>query len=735
MGEDIEMDDLTAVINTDNMLEFYKKFDAIAFKYSLEEEKMQGDPKQEKRKWEYIEEYGKLEKLELDNQFTELTKVEYGDILTNLDMIYAGEEQSDQIIMLYDLVRNKIINQYINIDGLERMFSEKYIDFEWDMHLGIDYKKHKMNFYRDHFVHQIRNAYCMHILLEEFGFHKIIERTLRNQNNSKISQFVSKYVGKQRMRGYYNDKEEMEIYNTEDFYYKNVIYMASYMSALFHDIGYPEVSNTINQRRITEYIANLYNAETSGYNYLRLNALLQNSLLFRVVPFDEIQKRLTKDKPDHGALSAIVFLLNFYENGAIHGLPYYKKCAVELAALAIYNHTNHYCYDGKMEEGDYVRCVFTLNPISYLLRLCDDMQEWDRIYFELSNKSNLILCRTCKTPIIRKKRKGSSEKGIKYFYVYNCNYAAVKDKNGEKEISENGVFQPIFEYNRNFPYRRIFNISVCQNLMIEKIEDVLCFTLEYELDKLLHIAYLNPDYARYRIKELNQFKRLLDFQKELPQMKIRYFMTANPILIKTKIIDEYFSKNRDICSEMDALYYSYESAIQMKNDEMHFQEWERQYDEILELFVDLMEPVVRKVYQSEDKYVLITESVRKSTRLYLQLMIFMEIFQRCNQRNCSDKGLEKKAQIQWKGMGEQGRDFVELIEDCWKQFGRMYLDICKIKSNPINYYDQFKTSNYTYGCIFRFVSTNKYDPVLHESGTQIDAFTDLGLFQVLLESI
>lgn len=312
--------------------------------------------------------------------------------------------------------------------------------------------------------------------------------------------------------------------------------MSSYMSALFHDIGYPEANNTVNQRRITEYIANLYSAESSGYNYLRLNALLQNALLFRVVPFEEIQKRLSGDKPDHGALSAIIFLLNFYENGAIHGLPVYKKCAVELAALAIYNHTNHYRYNGKLRDGEYVRCVFTLNPISYLLWLCDDLQEWGRIYFELSNKSNLILCNICKTPIVRKKysKKYMNSYGIvdKHFYACNCNY--LKSQNYEiEEIAKQGVFRPIFEYNKSFPYRRIYNISVCENLKIEEENQVLCFSLEYDLAKLLHIAYINPDYARYRIKELNQFKRLLDFQKELPQMKILYFMTTNPILIKT----------------------------------------------------------------------------------------------------------------------------------------------------------------------------------------------------------
>lgn len=720
-----------ANINTKEMLKFYEKFDSINFKYSLDEKY-----KDEKK---YVEIYGKLESIESAKQFTELTKVEYGDILTNLDLIYAREEQSDQIVMLFDLIRNKIINQYINIDGLERLFSEKYIDFEWDMHLGIDYKKHKMKFYRDHFVHQIRNAFSMHILLEQFQFKEKIEKTLKDQNNSKISQYVCKYIEQQKVRGYYNDKEGMSCYNNDEFYFKNIIYMSSYMSALFHDIGYPEAHNTVNQKRITEYIANLYSAESSGYNYLRLNALLQNSLLFRVVPFEEIQKRLSGNKPDHGVLSAIIFLLNFYENGAIHGLPSYKRCAVELAALAIYNHTNKYCYNAELNEGDYVRCVFTLNPISYLLRLCDDLQEWGRIYFELSNRSNLIVCNTCKTPIVRKKflekMVDCGGSVIKYYYACNCNYVGSEGKEIEK-IAKQGVFYPVFEYSRNFPYRRIYNVMVCENLQVEDKNQVLCFCLEYDLAKLLHIAYINPDYAKYRIKELNQFKRLLDFQKELPEMKILYFMTANPILIKTQIVSESFGKNIRLQQKLDKLYTLYEETFRVDNAEEADRKliiWESEFHSIANDLQMKMNDIIQEVYPKGKDYLQIVKSVEMAGKLYLQLMIFMAMYQRCNQNRCPDKVLLNEAKRVWKDMGSQSDEVHELVADSWKQFSRMYLDIRKIKSNPENYYLQFMTSDYTYGCIKRYVSADNYVPVLEKGGLGIDAFTDLKLIQTLLE--
>lgn len=747
-----------ATINTKEMLKFYKKFDVLGFKYAFKyalnqekfyQEKQEGEhkekDKEKDKEKEYVKKYKELEGFESARQFTELTKVEYGDILTNLDLIYADQEQSDQIVMLFDLIRNKIIHQYINIEGLERLFSEKYIDFEWEMHLGIDYKNHQMEFYRDHFVHQIRNAYCMHVLLEKFQFKERIEKTLKAQNSSKISQYVYKCIEQQKMA---YCPEVMKEYHNDEFYYRNVIYMSSYMSALFHDIGYPEVHNAINQGRITEYIANLYNAESSGYNYPRLNSLLQNSLLFRVVSFEEIRKRLSEEHPDHGAFSAIIFLLNFYENGAIHGLSPYKKCAVELAALAIYNHTNTYRYQDMLEPGDYVRCVFALNPISYLLRLCDDLQEWGRIYFELSHRSKLILCNTCKTPIVRKnfreKRGGDNRIAEKQYYVCNCNcpnsMSAEIEEEQAMKIAENSVFQPMFESGQNFRYRRIYNVTVCENLRLDKHERALCFFLEYDLAKLLHIAYINPGYAKYRVKELNQFKRMLDFQKELPEMKIRYFMTANPILIKTQIVKEYFDGKGMIKDEVGQLYQFYKKAAETEGtaeEQQRIQEWEKEFDELLGELQKKLRYVIRKVYRRAKKYSRIMESVETSAVLYLQMMIFMELWKRCNQDRCSSRCLVKKAKKEWKSLDKETDEVQELVADSWKQFERMYLDIRKIESNPEKYYQQFKATDYTYGCIMRFVSVDNYIPVLgrKENETGIDAFTDLKLIQELLKSV
>ena len=85
-----------------------------------------------------------------------------------------------------ELVSNKWISQYINIDGMERLFSETYIEFEWEMHLSADYKKHNMKFYRDHFFHQVKDTYMMYMLLKNHGFYEYARNILMNESESKV---------------------------------------------------------------------------------------------------------------------------------------------------------------------------------------------------------------------------------------------------------------------------------------------------------------------------------------------------------------------------------------------------------------------------------------------------------------------------------------------------------------------------------------------------------------------
>ena len=238
---------------------------------------------------EEAKKYAKIVEYERSHQFSCLTKQNYADDYANLDLVYGEKENTLRNINLMELVSNKWISQYINIDGMERLFSETYIEFEWEMHLSADYKKHNMKFYRDHFFHQVKDTYMMYILLKDHGFYRCVRNILMNESESKVSRFVCRSLVQQK---YYETEHVRELRSEEtdpEFYIRNLIYMASFMAGLFHDIGYPEAYYMTTSRHIRDYIASIHelNSENSSMN--RIYALLQNSLLFRVEPFEIIK--------------------------------------------------------------------------------------------------------------------------------------------------------------------------------------------------------------------------------------------------------------------------------------------------------------------------------------------------------------------------------------------------------------------------------------------------------------
>lgn len=716
-------------INTSEMIKFYEAFDAVDFKYHLF---LFDGENATKTCADYDERYLKYQKHEYAYQFSELTKKSYGSVRANLDLVYAKREMTDSVIKIYDLVMHKLMNQYINIDGIERMFSEKYADFEWDMHMGIDYNKHSMKFYRDHFIHQVRDAYMMHKLLED-GFEELVMKILDNEANSKISRFVCKQLLQQMEKKDAVIDAEDEI--VRQHYLRNIIYMSCYMSALFHDIGYPETANMANRRRITDYISSIYNFETSYSDFNRISTLLQNSLLFRVVSLEEIRSKIETAKTDHGALSAIIFLMHFYENGAIHRLEPYKLCAVELAGLAIYNHTAKYKHcDAKLKKEDiaYYKISFVLNPISYLLRISDDMQEWDRIYFEISNNSNLIICRDCKTPILR------AMKNNEYYYQCNCNSIIDHTK-----ADVHGPFSTVFKYDA-FPYRRIYNVTVCDKLSWINSGSKILFKLHYNLENLLHVAYINSSYAKYRIKELNQMKRLFDLQSMMPNAYIEYFVSANPILIKVKIIEAWLeAKHKDV---LDSWWESFKKKVEEDEDTSdltaYFELQFEGFNEIFELS-NRYDVKFNKAYNDK-----LLTYMQRVLNLYGCLCWFMSIYQRVNSKELVEDTTKAKTLL--KKVEEQYRESLNeefysgnaecLINDSFMQIKRLYKDITRLDACPKDYYMQFEEDeNFgisLYDSCDSFTLAKNYKPINTKTvDIKIDAFTDLALFQGLMKEL
>lgn len=717
----------TKTLNGEELLKYYNNFDPIQYKY--------GDYFKycaEFENWEIG--YQRTSRHEYSKNFSFLTKYESGATLSNLVLIYGEEEFAEYIVRVYHLIKEKIIGLYLNIDGMERLFSDKYANFEWEMHLGMNYAAHAMDFYRDHFIHQVKNAYTMDVLLNEFGYKHKVEEILLEESNSKISAFVCKYVEQQIEYGdYFADKfilpENESPYEIKRRYYtENIIKMSSYMSALFHDIGYPMTHNMKENAAILDYVFDTYNLNNYATDFNKIRTLLQNTLLFRVVSGAEIKRRIESDM-EHGAISAVIFLLHFYENGAINRLEPYKICAVELAALAIYNHTNKYRYIvGDDNAHDYERNIFFQNPISHLLRISDDMQEWGRIYFEITDKSNIVICNRCHTPLIR--RPGDDKNAC-----FRCNCTNPLSKNMMHVFS-----------NKGFQYRRIYRVTTCEDMEISREDDHKCiqFRLKYDLFRLLHIAYISPTYAQYRIKELLACRKLLVMQRTKEDAYLHYYMTANIIALKSQIMGEYFfAGGRGIKTELDAFVESVNSK------EMSIQEIGSELEKILnpnraESFVCgyISECELDDSGWKEE----LSEYLTYATKIYLKLYIVAYVTQKIHEERLirgvgtSDIYLKKERQLFdfideiKKDAFLQDDDVQYMIDEYIRHSGMIFLCLYEHKVYPDEYFKTFKDEE-IYTHVISFCETAKFEPLSvrkeKHGNNRLDAYTDLDLFRYI----
>ncbi len=706
------------------------------------------------RIYEYLQDY------EDSHELASLTKKDITHVMENLYMIYNTEdEEIRRVVQLINLISQNVISKYIQIDGLERLFNEQYIDFEWEMHLGMDHKQQTMKFYRDHFIHQVRDAYMMDRLLRDGGFYQSVSDVLNRSNASKVSRYFSKMVERQREAPLPN---EALLKYDKDFIPRNIIYMSAYMAGLFHDIGYPNTYLQSLRRRISAFTPNMNSGNPIRDTLPKdIFSLLQNSLLFRLVPFEEIQTRVHKDSIDHGTLSAIAFLLHFYENGVIFRLPPYQAAAVELAGLAIYNHTYVYSISGtgKRDADDY-RPRFLTNPISYLLRLCDDLQEWDRVYFEISSNSNLITCNRCHTPIVGQRLEKDPGR---HRYVCNC-----------CQENQSGAFSRTFDGKLSFPYRRLYNIEVCDEVQVEKKcgkdrndDGDIFFHLHYNPYKLLHIVYISPSYARYRIGELNNLKPLMLYQSGLPRMWLDYVVTANPIFLKTYLLERYFEEFLDAKKiEADKIQ---EYVRELGKPESRAVTLKGAIDWLMEQ----LQPVLDRLWEGDqfgapleqNKVAYIKGKIERALRLYCMLYLYGQMF-RCelDRPTESIEWLANKICKQYCTPDKPDRDevFQCLLGDCMLQLSRLYTSqqLCQLTCIPEDYMQQFVPGNwkkmlpgrtadhcskefYNYA-LEQYINQREYRPVcwempekqrpsIEETGG-VDAFTDLGFFQALYEA-
>ena len=521
---------MNKTFNDEELIKFIESFDFISFKYKTNNSEIK------------METQDKILNYELGQQTNHLYKKNFGYIYDDVKLVYGNETKVNSFIKIFNLTEQKIINQYLNIPGLNQMFSDKYFDFEWDMHTGRNFDEHKCDYYRDHFIHQVRDMGMVVSLINDFGFYDSIKKILSDRNISKISNYC--YINESRFLDDIRTKNskrllleqcakdlnvsENEYYN--DYYYHYIINSSCMMAALFHDIGYPMRHFIRVRNRVSGYMPSMYMfTHNDSDDFDRVASILNNSLLFQIVDNNDIKNRLSKNNNyDHGAYSAIAFLMQFYDAGLIYSLQIEERVAVELAAVAIFNHTLKYNIQSG-DKGYYFQPVYALNPIAYILRLCDDTQEWNRIYLEFSEHGDVHFCEKCKTPYL-KKAELFFQKKDQCTKCYKC------------------ACQQSFRTNVLFSKRRLYLVETSKNLTINNESNgSLIFRLDYDLFLLLRMSYINGFYAKYRIKELNAQKLIMEkqsFYGACSGMYLHYFISSNPLLLKTEILRRFLAYSK-----------------------------------------------------------------------------------------------------------------------------------------------------------------------------------------------
>ncbi|MCD8207172.1 MAG: hypothetical protein LUD72_04455, partial [Bacteroidales bacterium] len=431
------------------MKNFFEKFDYIDYKYDPLLKGKQPGSGQISATAESILKKACV-RLERNKDHNLYEKIDYARIHDNIKLIYADSDEADDYVFFYDFSLDYLIDRYVDIPLLNKLFSYHYFEYEWEQHVDMNFKKSDLSYYRDHVIHEIRNCYMImrsfsYKLCDGETFYEKIEKTLKLRSNNiskyacaQVEQYVAslkdtvsvrseKYLGgrlddamKSWLRELCPDTEDGEIGeqvkkfkesivatsgrvtdNADDFAWNYLIRGSLIVAALFHDIGYPIRFVYKNNRKVSEYISLITPIDSVGFD--DLYKLLHGSLLFTVTDKDRL--KVQYDELDHGALSAYVLLLQFYQTGAINGLDPIKRAIIELAAVVIYEHTLKYEALG-VDKGDRGKCdirerpSFMDNPLTYTLRFVDDIQEWDRLYFETHEGSEYLFCAKCRMPII-----------------------------------------------------------------------------------------------------------------------------------------------------------------------------------------------------------------------------------------------------------------------------------------------------------------------------------------------
>lgn len=430
-----------------------------------------------------------------------LTNYDVHSILGSKKLFYRSEDAEKQICLLETM--QKFLHDYIGIEGLEELLINNYGVIENSIFLEHDSYGNPAHI-REHAKHQMKNAFLGSILMLQCGYLSDMARNVYEEAGS-ITQYLVRQANKvlrdeQKIAD--GDKtssnwEDQVLSKLEEWCYE--IFM---VSSMLHDIGYPLEFYLRSAQQLSDYPPYLkILSPTVKTDFAEIKAHLLGSQLFKLVDNRVIREKY--DKNDHGVLSAISLLMHFYYGGRIYALDAEQKCILEMSAIAIYKHTDRF------ENG--FRMVYRKDPISYMVRLCDDLQEWNRFKLQINDKHNYLRCEHCWKILLENDG------------LYEC--PGCHKKYRKVTQIEN---------------RKVNYISLCDQLEVEKDGGKVKITVSFVPIKQLEM--LMDDYtAVVRIED--SLRKVQEFVKDQflsPEIEINFFLSNNPI----RLI-EYMIKHKD----------------------------------------------------------------------------------------------------------------------------------------------------------------------------------------------
>lgn len=656
-------------VNSREILNYFEKFNGFSHKFYYK-----------KSIGEDIELDEKIVKLFYSGGRKSYDFREESEVFRTLEKVYHyGSEKTFDEMYLLEKTADEFLAQYVDIDGLNELFRSAYFYFEWMMHLEYMHKKHDYSYYRDHYLHQIRNLYEMFIFLQDMGMWRDCMEVYRQRDSVAASRMADS-VEKQ-MREMHEDHEAALIEsfgNVDEWCYHYIIFSTAIVSSIVHDIGYPITYMKRNLSALQDFLplSRLFMGLDDGIPQIK--SLLSGSLLFEAVDNDEIIRRLSAD--DHGAYSAIILLCQYYDNGKIFSLEPIKRMVIELSALVIYNHTLRYHFQSEKAYDRY-QSVFINAPVSYLFRLCDDMQEWERVYFEITGEGTFFICDKCKMPMLRCKNpkhrmeadigKGNKSKTKRYEYVCGC---------GAKGI--NTVW---------FPYRRMMNVAPFTEAILVDVKSTgkreeQKWILELKCDKgaLLQLASYNPNFAIQRAKGIRELKGLLRGQKQFPRIFVKAFVSCNPIALKVEILKEFLQQDKVLKRRLTTLK---KEINDMEYGEENIKDFQKSLEAVQKIRDGYLSRNGHYIYEVfEKKYYNINGEnwapgpmlkkqlavkFRKSIRFYLFLLLFCELvcnidFESRDSGNIDNKSEKNKREKYELKLNDIFMQCAEAIAQVWK---------------------------------------------------------------------